>query len=208
MTKWNARPMQMAAVLAMAVSVAAAGTKLVETKSSTAKQEAPPRKILVLGLSKDPQTRSTFEDALAGELTLRGATAIAAHVSFPELPQERAPFEAKLVAEGFDALTVTRLVGRTDKIKEVEGSVAYSPDYAGSDWWGTYWYTAHEVMLPGYLEHETRVRVRTELWRTTRKEGQLVWTGTSETLDPLSVPQVVREIGAAVAKALGKAKLI
>ena len=113
-----AGPLRMTVVLALALSVASAGTKLVETKSPGPKQEAPPRKILVLALSKDPQNRSTFEDALAGELTLRGATAVAAHISFPELPQERGPFEAKLVAEGFDALTVTCVVGTTTKVKE------------------------------------------------------------------------------------------
>jgi hypothetical protein len=203
MTKWS-----VAAALAMTLSLASAGTKLVETTSSSARQEAPPRKILVLGLSKDTQLRSSFEDVLAGELTMRGATAVAAHASFPELPQERAAFEAKLTAEGFDAVTVTRLVGSTDKVKEVEGSVAYSLDYAGSDWWASYWTVSHAVLLPGYLETETRVRMKTDLWRTTRKEGQLVWTGTSETVDPTTVPRVAREIGAAVAKALAKAKLI
>jgi hypothetical protein len=46
------------------------------------------------------------------------------------------------------------------------------------------------------------------LWPTTRKKNQLVWSGTSETVDPLTVAQISREIGAAVAKALSKAKLI
>jgi hypothetical protein len=36
----------------------------------------------------------------------------------------------------------------------------------------------------------------------------MVWSGTSESLDPRTAAQAGREVGAAVAKALAKAKLI
>jgi len=135
-------------------------------------------------------------------------TAIPSHVSFPELPKERGPFEEKLVADGFDAVIVSRLVGMADKVKWKEGTVSYTPEYMGQDWWGGYWYTYQQVFLPGYLQKETRVRVRTDLWRTSGKDGRLAWSGTSETLDPVTAPRAAREVGAAVAKALAKAKLI
>ncbi len=192
----------------MAVAAARAGTKIVESTQAKGSPEGPPRKILVLVLSPDPTTRAAFEDVIAGELSLRGAAAAASHVSFPELPKERGPFEEKLVADGFDAVTVSRLVGMTDKVQRKEGTVSYTPEYMGQDWWGGYWYTYQQVFLPGYLDKETRVRVRTDLWRTSGKDGRLVWSGTSETLDPVTAPRAAREVGAAVAKALAKAKLI
>ena len=196
------------AACSMAVGAASAKTKIVETTGGHRQQEGPPRKILVLTLSPDPSMRAAFEDVIAGELSLRGTTAVASHVSFPELPKERGPFEAKLAADGFDAVTVSRLVGQTDKVKWKDGSVSYTAEYLGRDWWGAYWYTYQQVLLPGYLEKETRVRVRTDLWRTSGKDGRLAWSGTSETLDPVTVPQAAREVGSAVAKALAKAKLI
>jgi hypothetical protein len=201
------------AVGACAFSVLAvpAKTKIVESEGKKVPGEAPPRKILVLVVASDSKVRATFEEVIAGELSLRGATAIASNVAFPELPKERGPFEAKLVADGFDAVTVSRLVSRDDKLEWKEGHESYRSDYQGMDCWGGYWYTYQQVFVPGYLEKETTVRARTDLWRTSGAQGskgRLVWSGTSQTLDPTTAPQAAREVGAAVAKALAKAKLI
>jgi len=192
---------------AIAIVAANAKTKMIATTGDKA-PEAPPKKILVLAVASDPITRAAYEDVIAGELSLRGATAVASHLSFPELPKERGPFEAQLKAEGFDALTISRLVGSDSKVKMQEGHESYATTYQGMDWWGGYWYTYEKVFVPGYLKTETRVRAQTDLWRTSSTGGKLVWSGTSETLDPRTAAQAAREVGAAVAKALAKANLI
>jgi hypothetical protein len=209
MTKRGWRSFRVAAVACgMAVAAASAQTKAVEGKSGKPSPESRPRKILVLAVSPDSSTRVDFEDVIAGELALRGATAVASHVAFPELPKERGPFEEKLVADGFDAVTVSRLVGRDDKSEYKEGTTTYQPNYLGQDAWGGYWYTYQQVYLPDYLARETRVRVRTDFWRASDKGGRLVWSGTTDVLDPLTVAQAARELGVSIAKALVKAKLI
>jgi hypothetical protein len=195
-----------AVVCAALVSAAAAKTKMVASTGDK-QQEAPPKKILVLAIASDPIARAGYEDVIAGELSLRGANAVASHLSFPELPKERAPFEAKLTADGFDAVSITRLVGADSKIKVKEGHETYATDYQGMDYWGGYWYTYEKVFVPGYLQKETRVRARTDLWRTSGG-GRLIWSGTSETLDPRTAAQAGREVGAAVAAAMAKAKVI
>lgn len=193
----------------LSVLLAAAKTKTVETTEKRPAAKERPHKILVLVLSPDPGTRSSVEDVIAGELSMSGATAIASHVSFPDLPKDRAPFERDLVAQGFDAVTVSRAVSQTDKLEWVDGTISYTPSYLGLDWWGGYWYTMEAVSLPGYLEKETKIRVRTDLWRTTgTKEGSLAWSGTSDLVDPMTISHAAREIGAGVVKALRKAKLI
>jgi hypothetical protein len=191
----------------LAVVAASAKTKMVGS-TDNAPAEPPPKKILVLAVSSDPITRAAFEDVIAGELSLRGATAVASHTSFPELPKERGPFEAQLKKEGFDALTVSRLVGSEIKATVKEGHESYRTDYQGMDWWGGYWYTYEKVFVPGYLESERRVRAQTDLWRTSETGGRMVWSGTSETLDPRNAAQAAREVGAAIAKAMAKAKVI
>ena len=196
---------------ALSVLAATAKTKIVESEGKKLPGEAPPRKILVLVVASDSNVRAAFEEVIAGELSLRGATAVASILSFPELPKERGPFEAKLVADGFDAVTVSRLVSRDDKLEWKEGHESYRSDYQGMDCWGGYWYAYEQVFVPGYLEKETTVRARTDLWRTSGAsgtKGRLVWSGTSQTLDPTTAPQAAREVGAAIAKALAKAKLI
>jgi hypothetical protein len=205
--RWNSLWTAAAACL-LAVVAASAKTKIVGTASDEKSPEAPPKKILVLAVAADPITRASFEDVIAGELSLRGATAVASHLSFPELPKERGPFEAQLQKEGFDALTISRLVGSDKKMKVKEGYATYGTTYQGMDWWGGYMYTYEKVFVPGYLQTETRARALTELWRRSESGGRLVWSGTSETLDPRTAAQAAREVGAAVAKALAKAKLI
>ena len=196
-----------ATACALAVVAASAKTKMVGT-TDNAPAEPAPKKILVLAVASDPITRAAYEDVIAGELSLRGATAVASHTSFPELPKERGPFEAQLKKEGFDAVTISRLVGSDIKAKVKEGHESYETTYQGMDWWGGYWYTYEKVFVPGYLETERRVRAQTDLWRTSDGGGKLVWSGTSETLDPRNAAQAAREVGAAIAKAMAKAKVI
>jgi len=190
-----------------AVATAFAGTKTTSTMD-TAAQVAPPRKILVLTVADDPPTRAQLEDVIAGEISLRGGNAVASHLTFPDLPKERGPFEAKLVAEGFDAVMVIRLVSSDTKIKMTEGYQTYATDYQGMDWWGGYYYTYENVFVPGYLNKEKKVRVRTDLWRAVDGKGQLVWTGLSETMNPRTAAQAGRDVGVSIASALAKKKLI
>ena len=193
--------------LVLASVLVAAGTKTTSTEAPDA-PTVPPKKILVLTVADDPPTRAQLEDVIAGELSLRGGNAAAAHLTFPDLPKERAPFEAKLRAEGFDAVMVSRLVSSDTKIKMTEGYSTYATDYQGMDWWGGYWYTYQAVFVPGYLNKESKVRVRTDLWRIVEGEGHIVWTGLSDTLNPRTAAQAGREIGVSIGNALAKKKLI
>ena len=192
----------------LAAVAASARTAFAASEGGKPTQDPRPRKILVLVVAPDPTTRIAVEKVIAGELSLRGATAAASHVSFPELPKERGPFEEKLVADGFDAVIVSRLVGRADKSTYKEGSDSFQPEYLGMGVWGGYWFTYHQVTLPEYLSKETRVRVRTDFWRASGKEGRLVWSGTTDLFDPMTMVQAAREVGVAVTQALVKAKLI
>ena len=192
----------------LAVAAATAKTKIAATPESKQPPLGPPKKILVLAIVTDPTNRTRFEDAISGELSLRGANAVSSFVSFPQLPTERGPFERTLVSDGFDAVTVSRLVSKDDKLVWTPGMQQYSGDYVGMGPWGGYWYTYQLVNIPGYLDAETTVRVRTDLWRTSGAEGRLVWSGTTDTFEATTVTQAAHEIGVAVAKSLAKAKLI
>jgi hypothetical protein len=195
---------------ALAVVSAGAQTKMVTTKEETKTKEAPPRKILVITVAPDPVARCGVRGRHRGrDLAPRREGNRLSYV-LPELPnpKERDSFEAKLRELGFDAVMISRLVGSDDKIKMKEGYATYATDYRGMGYWGEYVYTFEKVLVPGYLEKEKRVRVRSDLWRAIDGKGALVWTGTSETLNPRTAAQAGREVGVAVAKALAKAGLI
>jgi len=53
------------------------------------------------------------------------------------------------------------------------------------------------VYEPGYVETDRVVRYEINVW-STREPGRLVWTGTTESVDPTSVEQVSREISAKI----------
>lgn len=199
-------------VLAIACGVAlgatAAKTKIAATPGTKPPPQGRPKKMLVLAIVTDPTNRQRVEDAISGELSLRGASAVSSYVKFPKLPTERAAFEQTLVAGGYDAVTVSRFVGKEDKLVWTPGMTQYSGEYIGMGPWGGYWYASELVNVPGYLDAETTVRVRTDMWRTSGAEGQLVWSGTTDTFEAATVTQAAREIGVAVAKSLAKAKLI
>jgi hypothetical protein len=192
----------------LAILAATAKTKITTSPEKKGPALGPPKKILVLAVFPNPNVRSGFEDALTGELSLRGANAVSSFVPFPQLPKERGPFEKTLIADGYDAVSVSRFVGRDDKLEWTPGMYSYATDYIGTGPWGGYWYTYQTVFVPGYLDAETSVRVRTDFWRTSGAAGQLVWSGTTDTIEPTSVPQAAHDIGVAVAKGLAKAKLI
>jgi len=209
MTKRSSRLVWLAVVAcATAIAAASAPARAAEKDGGPPAPAGRARKVLVLVVATDPSTRVSVEDVVAGEISLRGVSAVASHQLFPELPKERGPFEQKLIAEGFDAVAVGRLVSRDDKSTQKEATDSYQAHYLGQDFWGGYWYTYTQVTLPEYLSKETRVRVRTDFWRTTGKGGKLVWSGTTDVFDPLTLAQTAREIGVSIARALAKAKLI
>jgi hypothetical protein len=192
----------------LAFALASAKTKIVVTPESKQPGVGAPKKILVLAIVSDPTNRTRFEDAISGELSLRGANAVSSFVPFPQLPTERGPFEKALVSDGYDAVTVSRFVSKDDKLVWTPGMQQYAGDYVGMGPWGGYWYTYQLVNIPGYLNAETSVRIRTDMWRTTGADGHLVWSGTTDTFNATTVTQAAHEIGVAVAKSLAKAKLI
>jgi hypothetical protein len=209
MDRWGWGRVVVAAFASMLVIAAAgAGTKVVETKGEKGSKLPPPKKVLVVVVSPNAAMRAAFEEVIAGELSLRGTPAVGSHLLFPELPKERGPLEERLKSEGFDAVTISRLVGKADKVEWKEATAVYDANYAGQDYWGGYWYTYNQAILPGYLEHELRVRVRTDLWRATGEKTGPVWSGTSELIDPVTLAEVAREVAVSIVKAMSKAKVI
>jgi len=209
MTKRGFKKLAIVAVgCGLAIFAATAKTKITTAPEGKQPPEGPPKKILVLAIVTDPTNRTRFEDAISGELSLRGANAISSFVSFPQLPTDRAAFEKTITSDGFDAVTVSRFVSKDDKLVWTPGMQQYSADYVGMGPWGGYWYTYQLVNIPGYLNAEATVRIRTDMWRTSGADGHLVWSGTTETFEATTVTQAAHEIGVSVAKSLAKAKLI
>jgi hypothetical protein len=145
--------------------------------------------VLVMGMSRDPARRRLWEDSFASELSRRGANAVPGYQVFPgDLPDTQQVIDA-VRDRGYDGVTFTvRLPSRTET-RYVPGYVSTVPVTYYSRWRGAYYTYWHEVYEPGYAETDRVVRLRTDVWDV-RDEGRLVWTGTSEVIDPSSARDV------------------
>ena len=173
------------------------------------------KKILVIAVASDQESRQAFEDALSS------AIGGAARSSIEVLPKDEQISEDELHAAintgGFDAVLLSRLLS-------VEKSQDYTPPkkynnprtryYPASPGWGYgyggfygfYGTTFAEVHEPGYFDTSTTLKLETNLYSVATNE--LVWTGQSETVDPESIDDARASITSAVANKLRAERLI
>lgn len=195
-----------ALALALAALPAQAGTKL-QTSGKT-EGVGPAKKLLLVLVNPDLERRKNWEEIFAGELALQGVVVVPSYRLFPELPKDREAATAKVVAEGFDSVLITNLVDIETKVKWKEAETSLQPQYLGQDWYGSYWYTYQQVEVPGYMENKSRARFKCDYWRLDGGKGKIVWSGTSDSLDPGIKPQAGLDVITEITKALRKAGLI
>jgi hypothetical protein len=156
--------------------------------------QSPMSKILILGIHKDQASRRNWEDRFAEELRQEGVTAVPSYSLFPgELPDTQRVVEA-VQRETYDGVLMARPLSTTVETRYVPGYVRTVPALGYDPWWGVYYNYYRRVYEPGYVETDRVVRYEINLW-STREPGRLVWTGTTESVDPKSVQEVSEEIG-------------
>jgi hypothetical protein len=149
-------------------------------------------------------SRRIAEDAIAKELTARGAVGVPMYQIYPdEDPTDEPAARAALEREGYTGLVVFRPVGSRQ-----ESTAA--PPYSGpaySMYWGGYfgfgwampWYGPETV---GY----TLVFVETLVYSL--RQNRLVWGGQSTVMNPSGVDRLVHETAVKVAKELERQGLL
>jgi hypothetical protein len=171
------------------------------------------KKVFVIGVAENHESRQAFEDAFAKALASEGG---GAQASWGVLPQSTQLTEEQIrgALEGgdFDGVLITRLLS-VDKDQEYVPSSTYNHPrtqyYAsgyGYGYYGFYGTTYAKVHDPGYFKTSTTFRLETNLYSVA--SSGLVWSGQSETLNPESLTDVIDSMTAAVAKQLKQEKLI
>lgn len=173
------------------------------------------KKILVIAVASDQESRQAFEDALSASIGGAAQSSIEVLPKGEQISEEE--LHAAINAGGFDAVLLSRLLS-------VEKSQQYTPPkkynnpqtryYPASPGWGYgyggfygfYGTTFAEVHEPGYFDTSTTLKLETNLYSVATNE--LVWTGQSETVDPESIDDARASITAAVANKLRDERLI
>jgi len=170
----------------------------------------PFKNILVLALNGKAANRAEFEDELVAAISRPGAQAFPSYEFMPRpdlTPIDMKDLRAVVREQKFDAILVARLTKRIEKTTYVPGEV-YSPAAYYSTFYGYYGAMSPVVYTPGYMKAEKEAQVEVNVYSTAKPDGELVWTGTTNTFDAKSPMKVIREMVKIVTQELENEKFI
>ena len=191
----------LALAAALGLTACAASTQIVNQWVSPDYTSPRFRKIMVIGVSKQPSIRRTFEDEFVTKLKAAGVEAVPSYLYIPEDGQvDESRLQAAVKQAGADAVIITRLV-RVDKKSEVSPGF-YRPGPVG--FYGGYsaaWYGYYEP--PRVYQYDVYIS-ETSLYDM----NQLVWAGTAETTDTGDITKEIQGYVVAVIEALKNRNLL
>jgi hypothetical protein len=182
-------------------------TKLITSWKNPEYSGAPFHRVLVLGMSAKPGVRADFEDALAKLVASPGVEAIPGNTILLRPPGTHMDINylrEQVKAFKIDAVIVSRLIKVETQTTYVPGTPYVMPyPYYGS-FYGYYGAVYPIVYTPDYLREDTTVRVETNVYAVSSGEGELVWTGTSDTFNPSSADKAIQSLSKLLVKELRK----
>ena len=201
----------MALIVLAGISTAGFGsTKLAYSWRNSNAPSGPFKNIMVLALNGQAANRAQFEDVLTAAITKSGMQAVQSYSLIPRpnlTPINMENLRDVVQGQGFDAVLVSRIVQYHKSVHEVQDPIfPLEPYYA--TFYGYYGAVSPMLYAPTYLQTEQKVQVETNLYATTTPEGVLVWTGTSDTVNPRNVNDAINAIAKLVDEQLLKQNLI
>jgi hypothetical protein len=170
-----------------------------------------PHRVLVIGMSENPEIRADFEDDLSAAITNDGLEAVPGnHILFRPDSAALEPDYLKAQIRDFkiDAVLVSRLVHIDKKTTYVPGHSYAVPYPYYHSFYGYYGAVYHQVYSPDYLREDTTVRVETNFYAATSSDAELIWTGTSDSFNPKSAKKVIDGLVKLIVKELTKQNIL
>jgi hypothetical protein len=202
--------MLLLAVVASLALVAVAAPKLEFTWKNPTYTGGTFKNVLVLALNGKAVNRAEFEDELVAAISRPGAKAFPSYEFMPRpdlTPIDMKDMRELVKEQNFDAIVVARLTKKDTKTTYVPGQ-AYTPFPYYGTFYGYYGALAPVIYTPGYMETEKEAQVEVNTYSTAKADGELVWTGTTNTFDAGSVKRVIKDLVKIVSKELEKENII
>jgi hypothetical protein len=202
---WCARILVGASILFVVIPTAGKSSKVVMSwKNPAYVHNKAFSRVLALGLSDKAKIRADFEDALAAQLAETGVETVPGNTILlrPEGSHLDLQYLKTQVRENkLDAVVVSRLIKVDNTVTYVPGTAYVPPPlpYYGT-FYGYYGAVYPAVYTPGYLKEEKRVRIETNLYAISSGEGELVWTGITDTFNPSNVDKAIDRLVKLVVK--------
>jgi hypothetical protein len=198
------------AVLASLALLTVAAPKLEFTWKNPSYTGGTFKNILVLALNGKAVNRAEFEDELVAAISRPGAKAFPSYEFMPRpdlTPIDMHDMRELVKEQNFDAIIVARLTKKDTKTTYVPGQ-AYTPFPYYGTFYGYYGALSPIIYAPGYMETEKEAQVEVNSYSTAKPDGELVWTGTTNTFEAGSVKKVIKDLVKIVSKELEKENII
>lgn len=168
------------------------------------------KKILVLALNGRARVRAEFEDQFSAALAQHGAEAIPSYSLLPRpngTPIDVNQLRDVIQGQNIDAIFVSRLIKYTKTVTNIPGQ-AYTPYPYYGTFYGYYTEVYPVVYTPDYLQVDKTAQIETNFYSTAKKDGELIWTGTSDTVNPRTPTKGVDALVKVLIQELQKQKII
>jgi hypothetical protein len=195
-----ARTLSLATLACVLAAQASGGTKLLSSWHDPAAGPLNLQKVLVLCIAPHESQRQ-FGEAELVRLMKRTRGVASYTVMKPSDVESKETAFAFMAREGFDGAVVMRFIGTGHQVTEVS---AYIPTYTG--FWDYYSFAGAMMLDPGYVRMERMAQMETQVFTT--KNDKVVWSGLSQTKNPDSARELIKDVAQAVASDLRKHRLI
>lgn len=166
------------------------------------------QKIVAIVMSKNEGTRRASEDALAREISARGAVGVPLYSITPAgAVADEANARAAVDKEGAVGVVVLRPIAQQDKVYTTPVTYAgpgYSTFWGG--YWGYGWGAPWGTVTGGEIRTDYIIMIETLVYSV--KQNKLLWAGQSKTTNPDNVDALVKDIVSAVVVEMKKANLL
>jgi hypothetical protein len=151
--------------------------------SFSATTTQPFKKVLIIAPLKDAAAQRTAEDKIAK--ALKTGVGVPSYSYLSPDDTDKATVDAKLIKDGFDGIVEMHL-------KEVEKSTEYVQGTSYGGYYGYRGYYGYGSYSPGYYTENKTFMVETNFYSI--REGKLLWSGTTSSLNPTSFNATMDEI--------------
>jgi hypothetical protein len=168
------------------------------------------KNVLVLALNGKAANRADFEDALVAAITRPGGQVEPSYEFMPRpdvTPIDMNDLRELVREQNFDGIVVARLTKREANTIYVPGQVYTPYPYYGT-FYGYYGALAPIIYSPGYMKTEKVAQVEVNFYSTAKPDGELVWTGTTNTFEVSSAMKGIKGLVKIVAKEIEKQNII
>jgi hypothetical protein len=166
--------------------------------------------ILVLGINGKAVNRAEFEDQLSAGITRPGIVAIPSYSLLPRpnsTPLDMNQLRDVVQGQNIDAIVASRLIKVKKSVTEIPGQI-YTPYPYYNSFYGYYGTIYPEVYSPDYLRVERTAQIETNFYSTLKADGELIWTGTSDTVNPQSPSKAIGAVSKLIVQELEKLEII